>query len=299
MQAVQVVQEPADAEAVAERAAPQRDRPLPHATQFRGGQHAVAVAELEARPAEQVAHRGGQAAAGVVGTGALPEGSPGPGGSQFAVVAAVVAHGVRADHHLGQSVHGVRQAHRLQDERGHGLLERQARDLLDDAAGQVVSGLAVRGPGPGRCDQRQRGQPPHEPGQGAVALAVVDQVPVEARGVVEQVEDGDPLRGPLVGQPQFGHVAPYGGVQVHLPLGDQTHQGGRREGLGHRRQREQRLLVDRQRVAEVGHAVRGVALLTVQEHPDGDTWNAELHGLCGDEIRQLLLRHGSPSGYLN
>ena len=53
--------------------------------------------------------------------------------------------------------------------------------------------------------------------------------------------------------------------------------------------KEQRVLVDGQRIVDARHAVAGVDLLTVRPHTDGDAGNAELCGRRLDEIGQRLL----------
>jgi hypothetical protein len=75
--AVDVAQEPADAESVTQRAASQRDGWLFHPMQHLGGQNLrvafrPAVTEMEPGPAQLVAHRGGHAPAGVTTTWASP-----------------------------------------------------------------------------------------------------------------------------------------------------------------------------------------------------------------------------------
>ncbi len=131
----------------------------------------------------------------------------------------------------------------------------------------------------------------HEAGQGVGLVGGEDEVPLQARGVVEQVQHGDPLRGALVGELQLGNVPAYRGVQLHPALRDQAHQRGGGEGLGHRRQVEERVVVDRLRVVEVGHPVGGAGLLTVHQHSDADPGNAELLGGRLDERGQLVPSH--------
>ena len=131
--------------------APDGTRVLPggtlHQMQGLGWQHlgtvrGAAVAEVEARPAQQVGGRGGDASARVVGAVVLPL----LGDGVLAVVVRIVPRGDGwPGHDLVHRVERVPQAQRLQDEGRYGALEGQARDLLDDPAGQVVAGLAVGG----------------------------------------------------------------------------------------------------------------------------------------------------------
>ncbi len=287
--AVDGTAEPADAEAVAHRAAAQRRRLVAHAVQGGGAQQAVAVAQVEAGPGEEVGRGGGDAAAGVVAAGAGAEGLPGPGGLQFAVLAVDVARGERPDHDVVHVEDGVREAERLQDESGHGLLEGPAGDVLDDPPGQVVAGLAVGGAGAGRGDQREAVELGDERGEGAVLALRVDEVPVEARGVVEQVEDGDPGGNLLVGEDELGHVAPDRRVEVDPALLDQAEQGGRGEGLRDRRQVEDGVLVDRARVGKARDPVVHEGRPAADQNADGCAGHAVLLGEGRDDRGELVL----------
>jgi hypothetical protein len=106
--------------------------------------------------------------------------------------------------------------------------------------------------------------------------------------VVEQAHHGDLRGGPLVREPQLGDIPAHRRVQLDPPVGDQAQQRGRRVGLGDRAQQEQRVLVDRERVVDAGHAVAGVDLPAVGPHPDRDAGNAELGGRRLDELRQRV-----------
>jgi hypothetical protein len=62
-----------------------------------------------------------------------------------------------------------------------------------------------------------------------------------------------------------------------------------RPARGDRAQQVQGVGVDRERVVDAGHAVAGVALLTVGPHPDGDAGNPEPGGRRRDELGQRVL----------
>jgi AcrR family transcriptional regulator len=203
------------------------------------------------------------------------------------VVAGIVAHGEPPGHDLAVGVEALLQADRLKQQRGDGVLERHPGDLLDDPSRQVVAGLAVGRTGTGRADQLQLVQPRHIGGQGVIARAGVGQQrPVQARGVVEQVQHGDLFGAALFLEPQLGHVPADRRVQRDLPLGDQAHQRRGRERLRDRAHLVERVRVDRQRVVEAGHTRAGVVFATPSPHPGGHARNTQFPGLVAHELRQ-------------
>ena len=70
-------------------------------------------------------------------------------------------------------------------------------------------------------------------------------------------------------------------VEVDAALVDEAHDRRGRERLAGRAELEQRVLVDRQRVLQAGHAVEGVVLLPGVVHPDGDAGHGEALGRLG------------------
>ena len=107
--AVHVAQEPANAEGVAVRAAPQLGRRLLHPVQHVGGQDALtafraAITKMEPGPAQLVRHRGREAPAGVAAARASPQ----PPDGQCPVLPAVVPHGEPPGHDVNRREETVR-----------------------------------------------------------------------------------------------------------------------------------------------------------------------------------------------
>ena len=212
-----------------------------------------------------------------------------------AVLAAVVTHGEPPGHDVVAVEEAADRPAGSKTSEAIGLLVGQPGDLLHDPPGQVEPRLAVGGPGARRRDQRQPGQRGYVAGQRVVPLAeVADDPPVQARGVIEQVEHGDLVRGPLVRQHEFGHVPPHRRIQRDLPVRDQAHHRGRGERLRHRADQEQSVLRDRQRVLHAGHAVTGEDLPPVRPHPDGRTGNPQPFRRLFHEPGQRRIRHDDP-----
>jgi len=82
----------------------------------------------------------------------------------------------------------------------------------------------VGGAGAWWSDQFQLIQPRHVCSQGVIAATSIHQEsPVQACGVVEQVEHGYLSRDPLILAPEFRNVAAQWGVELDLALRDQAH----------------------------------------------------------------------------
>src|SRR5271154_4186660 len=96
----------------------------------------------------------------------------------------------------------------------------------------------------------------HDPVAGVVPVTGVgNDPPVQPRGVVEQVQYGDLRRGLLVRELELGNIPAYRRVQIDVALRREAHQRRGREGLRDRAHKEQRVLVDGQRVVDAPHAV--------------------------------------------
>ena len=156
------------------------------------------------------------------------------------------------------------------------LLVGLAGDLLDDPAGDRQRGVVVRHRRAERRDLFDAGHQLDVAGERVVAVAgVVEHVAGPSGGVVEQLQHGDAAGHVLVLQRQLREVGAHRRVEVDAALVDEAHDRRGRERLAGGAELEQRVLVDRQRVLQAGHAVEGVVLLAGVVHADGDARNAE------------------------
>src|SRR5690349_15646081 len=109
----------------------------------------VTVTQMEPAPAQQVCHRGGETPTRGIAARMPPRACNG----QCPVLSADVSDREAPGHDVITREETVRQRQWLEDERSNGLLERLARDFLDEASEQVVPRLAVGDPATKRSDQ--------------------------------------------------------------------------------------------------------------------------------------------------
>jgi hypothetical protein len=153
-----------------------------------------------------------------------------------------VAHrGPEPQHVLGKGP-GVGEPQRGGQVLGNGGVPDGAGQLFDDPAEDDVPGVAVGEGGAQRVALLQPGAGLDVPGQAVVAAAgVEEEVPVDARGVAQQVPQRHPPADLRVGDPEAGQELRHRGVDAGQALVDQRQHHGGGIGLGHRADLEQRV----------------------------------------------------------
>ena len=198
--------------------------------------------------------------------------------------------GEAARHDVVREEEGLVQADRVEDEVLDRALIRRSGDLLDDPAGKAERSVVVRDDESRRRQLLEDGHALDEARERVIAVAgVLEEVAVPAGRVVEQLKDRHALGDFWIAERQLRNVGANRRVEVDLALLDQPQEGDGRVRLPGRAELEERVLVDRQRVLDAGHAVEGVALLVLVEDADGHPGNLEFLGQLADLGVQALV----------
>ena len=143
-------------------------------------------------------------------------------------------------------------AERVEDATADDLGVRSAVDRLEHQAERLVADVRVVEPLAGRRRRRQVAQRPDLEGRLGRGVDPGD----DARGVRQQVRDGDRRRAGGLGNGEPRQVLRDGRVKVERPLVSELQRGHRRECLPDRADLEERLGHDRDARLELGVAVR-------------------------------------------
>ena len=152
----------------------------------------------------------------------------------------------------------------------HDSLVHLAGHDLDDAPGEVETGVVVR---PQLAERRQLRQA-YEVGdhvlEGVVARPVVGEVVAHpARCVGQEMPHRDARRDVLVRQLELREVPPDGHVEIELATLDERHRDGARERLRDRADLKQRVGRDLKRVLDRRHAEACAVLLATAHEAHG------------------------------
>ena len=200
-----------------------------------------------------------------------------------------MAEGEPERHRVGEAGEGARQAERREDQLPQRIVNRAAGDRLDDSAGEREAGVVVAPHLAGLCQLRQRRHGHRDELRQRFGPAILGaQLPFPAGRVRQQVPQRDRAARLLVQDVEVGQIGPHRRAQVHAPFLHQPHHRGGGDGLGDRRDGEQRVGGDRLRIVEAGDAEAAQRLLAVLEQPEADAGDAVLRHLRGDQRGDLV-----------
>jgi len=203
-----------------------------------------------------------------------------------------VANGVARGKPVGEDIVGEERgvAHPERDEQqlGHRGLVAAAGDDLDDPAGDRERDVVIREVAPGRDELAERRHRRDPAGERVVPRAGVLEVLTDpSGGVGEQVRDGD-RRGHLgVGDAKVRQVPPDRRIESKPSVGDEPHRDRRGHRLGHRRDLEDRVRVDGERLLHVRDAGADDLLPAVGDDADRS---------AGDDVQAHAVFQPRPQG---
>jgi hypothetical protein len=188
---------------------------------------------------------------------------------------------------LVRSGRGVSQPERREQPLADAVVEWPAADDLDDPAQDAETGVVVG-------EHLARGEELGEIAQrgdvlldAVIALAGVgEDVTLEARGVAQQLANGDRRGGGLVGETEGRDVRAHRGVEVDQPFVDELHDQRRRPYLGDGADLEERVGVRRYARRLVEQAGTEIDHLAAGIHGHRRT----RHLVLGQQLRQAVLQ---------